>query len=133
MPPLTRPPKTPARPKITASTKDWTILFGRLENDDTHASSVQFLLDHHRGSSAAMPLIGSRFHTITKILESTYRTVESMAREALLPLTRPGKISDVVAVAVPADAPGRIKLTVSWRDSRGKPDPVTKILSVGRK
>jgi hypothetical protein len=39
----------------------------------------------------------------------------------------------VVAVAVPADAPGRIKLTVSWRDSRGKPDPVTKILSVGRK
>lgn len=80
-----------------------------------------------------MPLIGSRFHTITKILESTYRTVESMAREALLPLTRPGKISDVVAVAVPADAPGRIKLTVSWRDSRGKPDPVTKILSVGRK
>lgn len=125
----------PARPLLGEKSKDWTLFKGRLVDDETHASTVQFLLDHQRGTAAAFPNVGSRYHTIKKILPNTPREVEIMTMEALAPLINPRKITNVVATAetVTVGVQSYVKLVVSFSDAKGKVNPITKYLTVGRK
>lgn len=130
-PPNQTPPKATKRPLLDPATRDWIITKGRLEDDETHASTVLWLLDHHRGTSAAYPDVGSRFWTIRKILPNTPRTVEIMAFEALNPLIRDRKITNVEAAARRAGQV-LIELKVNWRDHKGKKNAIRRVLTIGR-
>lgn len=132
MAPPAAPPKSTARPFLFPVTRDWGFASGRLVDDDTAASTVLFLLDHNRGTSAAYPNVGSRFWTIKKILPNTPRTVEIMALEALNPLIRDRKITNV-QVAARRAGQVTIELKVNWRDPRGKPGTINKVLSFTRR
>jgi phage gp46-like protein len=119
-----------SRPRLDPATLDWTWDRGRLKEDETHLSTVLFLIAHQRGTSCAFPDVGSRFYTIKKILPNTPRDVEIMTIEALDPLIQPRKITQVKATATRV-GPVTIALRISWQDTRGKYNAIRRLITIG--
>ena len=121
---------SPKRPLMDPVTRDWVLDKGQRKADATHTSEVLFLLDHKRGSAAAYPEIGSRFHEITKVLDNTPRDVELAAEEALAPLTADRRISGVAAAAADKGG-GKVALDLTWTDSRSRENEKKLRITVG--
>ncbi len=119
------------RPRIDPATKDLIIINGQLDNDDTHVTTVLFLIDHQRGTSAAYPNTGSRYHTIKKILPNTLKTVELMTLEAIDSLIKSNKITNV-NVETSRVNNTRIQVNINWIDSRGQKKAIKRILKIGK-
>ncbi len=121
-----------SRPMLDPSKRDWIIKNGRLVDDETHLSTVLFLLSHQRGTSCAYPGIGCRWHTIKKILPNTPREAETMAIEALSPLTRESsrKIFRLKATGQ-RTGPVTIAVLIEWYDAKGRYNAIRRFLSVG--
>lgn len=120
----------PARRRyIDATTGDYVLVKGAPKNDNTFASAVVLRFRLQRGSSPLFPELGSRFHTIRKIITSTPRLVEAYAVEAVQDLIDRGDIREFKATAkVVGNA---IQLTASFRDQNGNRPSVTYRVTVG--
>lgn len=120
-----------SRPLVDPQTKDYVMAGGRLTDDPTHRTTILFLIRLQRGSSAAMPDRGSRYHEIDRITKQTLKQIEDMTREALAPLIVPRKITATEIVATRGPAPGVVELRVDWLDDGGQPNSLTEYLSIG--
>jgi len=113
------------RPYHDPVKKDWAIITdgtaggGNRREDPSYTSTVLYLLDLRKGSAAAFPDLGSRFHTIRKITADSLSQSELMVFEALEPLTAPKKINSLTARAT-REARTVIMVEVSWKDRAGK-------------
>ena len=66
-----------SRPRLDPATLDWTWDRGRLKEDETHLSTVLFLIAHQRGTSCAFPDVGSRFTQSKKYYLTPRTTLRS--------------------------------------------------------
>lgn len=110
-------PKRPYRDPVTG---DWVLVNGQRKGDDTHTSEVMVHLDLQRGSAAAYPDFGSRFHEIKKMTPDAPKRAELATQEALRPLTDDGRILDLEVTAQRGSNASQIRLDAQWTDSRAR-------------
>ncbi len=82
---------------------DFQIVDGRIATDETVATNIVLALENHAGAWWFAPEHGSRFAALrqgeAQAGELEAGDLETAAREALVPLERDGRVSDVTVSA----------------------------------
>lgn len=106
-------------PKIDAQTGEYALQKGGLVEDTTVASEVILALRSKRGSGAAAPWFGSRFHTIRKLTKASPALARAYGREAVQHIVDRGDMRDL---EVTAEIVGnvRLRIVVAYRDRLGQ-------------
>ena len=115
----------PARRRyIDPATNDYLVVNGALRNDETHASTVVLLLTLRKGSCAVAPELGNAiFDELKKLGDGAQRRAEQLAEQALAPLTRSRRITNLNIVAtIDADL---LSLSVEFTDPQGRERTLT--------
>lgn len=106
-------------PKIDAQTGEYALQSGGLVEDTTVASEVILALRSRRGSGAAAPWFGSRFHTIRKLTKATPALARAYGREAVQHIVDRGDMRDLEVFAEIVGGK-RLAVTVGYTDRLGQ-------------
>jgi len=105
-------------------TRDWVIVKGQRQIDDTLISRVLFLVALEYNSSPAFPGLGSKLHEIKKITDDIDVVISQEIERCLKPMVDEGELTDLL---VTTTVTGRdridpvIETKVSFRDATGRP------------
>lgn len=120
------------RRTIDPATRDYVAVAGDYQDDGSSVKSkALFLWRLQRGSAAAFPALGSRFHLIETVSEAGLRAAEKYAREAWTPLVEDREMTIISITASKGQKPGVISLRGEYRDRAGHPDVLGHSVLVG--
>ena len=109
---------------IDPETRDWVIVQGQRQIDDSLISRVLFLVALEFNSSPAFPGLGSKLHEIKKITPDIDVVISQEIERTLKPMADEGELVDLVVTTTVTNQERidpSIETKVSWRDAAGKP------------